>query len=261
MLTDDLPIYIFDGTFYGLLTAVFESYERKHPRIQLCCRETYAPEFFSGHIDIHSDKVKAQRVWKGLQQKVAPVHLGHFYKAFFSEQAAIHLALFRYARYIFDHPAGHDFNYGHEDVLTIAQMSQRVHREKHRMEAFVRFKKSGNGLFFAVISPDYNVLPLISKHFRNRYADQPWLIYDERRKYGIHYDLHTLHEVTIDLAKEQAIAEQDAVVIDGQEELFTLLWKDYFRSTNIAERRNIKLHIQHVPKRYWRYLTEKEGKL
>ncbi|MEO6759204.1 MAG: DUF4130 domain-containing protein, partial [Saprospiraceae bacterium] len=25
----------------------------------------------------------------------------------------------------------------------------------------------------------------------------------------------------------------------------------------IPERRNLKLHLQHVPKRYWKYLTEK----
>ncbi len=260
MLTD-LPVYVFDGTFYGLLTAVFESYERKHSIVQLSTTDSYTPEFFSGHTTIHTDRAKALRVWKGLQRKITPAHMQQFYRAFFSELPAVHLSMFRYAHYIFDHPAGYDGNYGHEDVLTIAQTAQRVHREKHRMEAFVRFKKSGNGLFFAVVNPDYNVLPLIGRHFRNRYADQPWLIYDERRKYGIHYDLHTLHEVTIDFTKEQAIAEQGTVIIDAQEELYTLLWKDYFKSTNIAERRNMKLHIQHVPKRYWRYLTEKEGKL
>ncbi|RZJ49641.1 MAG: DUF4130 domain-containing protein, partial [Chryseobacterium sp.] len=25
----------------------------------------------------------------------------------------------------------------------------------------------------------------------------------------------------------------------------------------IVERKNLKLHVQHVPKRYWKYLTEK----
>ncbi|KAA9213958.1 DUF4130 domain-containing protein, partial [Acinetobacter baumannii] len=34
-------------------------------------------------------------------------------------------------------------------------------------------------------------------------------------------------------------------------------WKDYFNSVNISARKNIKLHIQYVPKRYWRYMNEK----
>src|SRR5690606_39662819 len=35
------------------------------------------------------------------------------------------------------------------------------------------------------------------------------------------------------------------------EEKFQQLWKQYFKSTNIVERKNDKLHLQHVPKRYW----------
>lgn len=256
-----LPSYIFDGTLAGLLSAVFESYERKHPIVQLYRQELYTPDFFSEAVHIASDSVKSERVWKGLKAKISSVHLRHFFNAFFSEQATVHACMFRYARYIFDHPAGHDFNYGNDDVLTITQISQRVHREKHRMEAFVRFRKSDNGLFFAVIAPDYNVLPLICRHFRSRYADQHWVIYDERRKYGMHYDLQHLHEVTLDFTTEQGVVETTALQIDAHEELYAVLWKDYFKSTNIKERRNMKLHIQHVPKRYWRYLTEKEADL
>ncbi|RZL34744.1 MAG: DUF4130 domain-containing protein, partial [Pedobacter sp.] len=46
--------------------------------------------------------------------------------------------------------------------------------------------------------------------------------------------------------------------LNEKEELYTHLWKDYFKSTNIESRKNTKLHVQHVPKRYWKYLTEKQ---
>ena len=42
-----------------------------------------------------------------------------------------------------------------------------------------------------------------------------------------------------------------------QEQLYDQLWKDYFNSINIKERQNVKLHVQYLPKRYWRYLNEK----
>lgn len=250
--------YIFDGTLYGLLTAVFESYERRHRAVKLVCEAHYAPEMFAEGIEVYTHREKAGRVWNGLSKKISKTHLKHFYSAFLSEQAIIFQQLFNYAHYVVDHPEGYDFNYGNEDVLSIARMSQKVHREKHRMEAFIRFKKSAKGMFFALVSPDYNVLPLIARHFKNRYADQPWLIYDEKRKYGIHYDLNSVHEVTISLKNQHALTEQAEVTLDAQEELYATLWKDYFKSTNIVERKNMKLHIQHVPRRYWRYLTEKE---
>ena len=38
---------------------------------------------------------------------------------------------------------------------------------------------------------------------------------------------------------------------------YQVLWKSYFDSVNIPERKNMKLHLQHVPRRYWKYLSEK----
>ena len=40
-------------------------------------------------------------------------------------------------------------------------------------------------------------------------------------------------------------------------EQYDQLWKDYFHSVNIQARQNMKLHIQYVSKRYWRYMNEK----
>ncbi|RYZ23730.1 MAG: DUF4130 domain-containing protein, partial [Chitinophagaceae bacterium] len=45
---------------------------------------------------------------------------------------------------------------------------------------------------------------------------------------------------------------------DEAESIYQELWKQYFKSVNIAARKNTKLHIQHMPKRYWKYLPEKQ---
>lgn len=44
---------------------------------------------------------------------------------------------------------------------------------------------------------------------------------------------------------------------DETEGLYQKLWKQYFSSVNISARKNLKLHIQHMPRRYWKYLPEK----
>jgi probable DNA metabolism protein len=99
------------------------------------------------------------------------------------------------------------------------------------------------------------VLPLIANHFKERYADQRWLIYDCRRKYGLYYDLREVSEVMIHFNEGDS---QEENVYDEKESLYQELWKQYFDSVNIKARRNMKLHIQHVPKRYWKYLIEKQ---
>ena len=83
------------------------------------------------------------------------------------------------------------------------------------------------------------------------------MIFDLKRNYGIYYDLNQVS--TLEIVKEN-IRNQPALLEvewDSTEMEYQKLWKNYFKSTNIKSRKNTKLHMQHVPKRYWRYLTEK----
>ncbi|WP_262708311.1 TIGR03915 family putative DNA repair protein [Chryseobacterium sp. CH21] len=145
-------------------------------------------------------------------------------------------------------------NFADSDVLKISKICKSVDRERHRMTAFVRFEKMQDGVFFSKIDPDFNVLPLIRKHFKDRYQDQKWMIYDLRRNYGLLYDLDDCEffypDEKIDLNHYQQ-------KFHDEEKSYQVLWQRYFTKTNIVERKNMKLHIQHVPKRYWKYLTEK----
>ena len=255
-----MELYVFDGTLEGLLTSIFYSYERKAEQVKLVSQENYLPDVFQTSVTVLSDETKANRVWKGLRQKLNGEWMKRFYKSFLSEQPETFQDLFDFARYIIDNPPGSEENFGNKYVLAISQMDRKVHREKHRMEAFIRFQQTADGMFYAHIDPDFNVLPLISDHFRKRYADQKWIIFDLKRKYGLFYDLDKVEEITFDFTTEMssnlnALPQQ---VLDPKEELYSLLWKDYFRSTNIPARKNMKLHIRHVPKRYWKYLSEKQ---
>src|SRR5690606_10431060 len=180
----------------------------------LVVQQYYIRDVFSEALLICSDSEKAKRVWRGLQTKANKSAIVDFYKAFLSEDPLTFQQLFNYALYLFDNPKGHFNNYGNDYVLGVTQMSQKVHREKHRMEAFVRFQKSGSSLYYATVSPDFNVLPLIVPHFKNRYADQTWVIYDERRKYGIFHDLNgSLHEVTFEFKPLTAAPDQSLTTV------------------------------------------------
>ena len=108
------------------------------------------------------------------------------------------------------------------------------------------------------MEPDFNVLPLISKHFQRRFADQKWIIYDLKRKYGLFYDLEKVDIIELELPESFDPTKTNRVFFMNEELEFQSLWQDYFSSTNIPSRKNMKLHIQHVPKRYWKYLSEKQ---
>ncbi len=249
--------YLFDGTLEGLLTAVFERFERKPISVSLKVKALFQPDAFNEEFDIMNDRLKADRVWNGIKKRLDKNWMRRFYCAYLSELPEVFDSLFHFTTYLFQEPAGAEFNYGNEHVLTLAKTAQKVEREKHRMEAFIRFKETKDGLFYCGIDPDFNVLPLIAKHFKDRYADQHWLIYDLKRGYGLFYNLEMVEEVNME-SKNNIALTNTTHFMDPKEELYSILWKDYFKSTNIVSRKNTKLHVQHVPKRYWKYLTEKE---
>lgn len=252
--------YVFDGSFEGLLTAIFEFYDRKPGSVKLVCQADFEPILLDETFEVISDEAKARRVWTGLTKKLAPEWRTRFYKCYLSESQEIFQHLFDFACYIFDNPEGAESNFGHPSVIALSKMDKSVNREKHRMKAFIRFQETADGIFYAPVEPDYNVLPLIASFFKNRYADQKWIIYDLKRKYGLFYDLEKVAEIVLDYLPETAKSKVQlpSDVLQDKEELYALLWKDYFKSTNIPARKNMKLHVQHVPKRYWKYLTEKK---
>lgn len=169
------------------------------------------------------------------------------------------MLLYRYIRKAIGNNNFSAGDYGDAEILRVAQTAKMVSREKHRMEAFVRFMLTKDDIYFAHIEPDFNVLPLILPHFESRYADQKWIIYDLKRKYGLYYDLHFTKYISLDLTGKLNSGTLDPNVYAGSEVEFQELWQRYFKSTNIISRKNLKLHIQHVPKRYWKYLSEKSS--
>src|SRR6218665_2881846 len=126
-----MNVYVFDGTFEGLLTAVFEYYERKAKAIQLVVQDPYQPSLLNDDFIVITDTVKAKRVWTGLLKKLDKEWARRMYVAWLSEDQDTFRDLFHFAVYIFDNPQGAYGNYGNEYVLAVAQMERKVHREKH----------------------------------------------------------------------------------------------------------------------------------
>ena len=164
--------------------------------------------------------------------------------------------ILNFIRYVFDSAINIEEDYGNRYVTRLSEIIKMVRREKHRMEAFIRFQKLKDETFYAAIEPDFNVLPLLIRHFKSRYADQKWLIYDTRRKYGLFYDLHNTEYIELDFSTENKPGNVKAAFTED-EVIYQHLWKNYFTSVNIPARKNTKLHLRHIPKRYWKHLTEK----
>lgn len=249
---------VYDGSFEGFLTCVFELYERKLETGRIVREALYQPMLDEQVMEVTVDSKKADRVWLGLKRKVSTETLNNIYKTFLSERVGMEEHALTFIRYAFKN-AEAEKDFSNQSTLYISQTARQVHREKHRMEAFVRFQLTSDGIYYSAIEPDFNVLPLIIKHFKDRYADQHWIIYDRKRNYGIQYSCEAgkVSEIQLTLTDEAKGVFLAASVVAEEELHYQHLWRKYFSSVNILPRKNMKLHVRHVPLRYWKYLTEK----
>jgi probable DNA metabolism protein len=248
---------VYDGTFDGFLTAVFEVYEYKYKDAAVVTAKRYQPNIYNTKHDVITNEIKANRVWKGLKQKISAKAASEIYHCFLAD-VAVETTLLGYIQYAFSSSKTIEWDYTNIHVTQVRDWAHKVHRERHRMEAFIRFQLTKDELYYAVIQPDYNVLPLLETHFKRRYADQKWMIYDVLRKYGIYYDLNEVSVVEMNFSEAANKGKDVSAIYDEEEDLYQSLWQNYFKSVNIVARKNIKLHIQHMPKRYWKHLTEKK---
>ncbi|WP_276166644.1 TIGR03915 family putative DNA repair protein [Zobellia alginiliquefaciens] len=248
---------IYDGSFNGFLTAIFVAFDEKAQVVDIQKNSSSQSGLFSETETIFTQMDKAKRVWNGIHKKSHNA-IKDIYFAYLSETKGIELLLYRYIRKMFASASSISSDYSDSTVLKISQLARSVGREKHRMEAFVRFQLTKDNIYFSNIEPDFDVLPLITKHFRSRYADQQWLIYDVKRKYGIFYDMNQVEIITLELEAAYTNSLKKSVHFGEEEYNYQDLWNNYFKSTNIKFRINLKLHQQHVPKRYWKYLSEKK---
>lgn len=273
-------VFIYDGSYEGLLSCIFSIFKEGSLPTAICTEADYQPSLLDTATQIVTNDGWAARVLKGIDERTNARASRLAYKIFLSELPASEMLIYELIQAIIRY--GNESileNFANSHILRAAQIEKMIHREVHRMHAFVRFQKSQDGLFCAVIDPDFNVLPLIGDHFERRYADQSWLIFDTRRHYGLHYDQEKMAFVSLDnpvLKRAMHLlqgAEHKGVELSGgelkgnefdanefkdsREMEYQLLWKSYFQSVNISERNNSKLHLRHMPKRYWKYLIEK----
>ncbi|MDR0430937.1 MAG: TIGR03915 family putative DNA repair protein [Tannerellaceae bacterium] len=250
-------VFRYDKTFEGLLTAVFDAYSRKTFPDTLLSEAEPAPMFMEQEYRVVTETGKSTRVWMALNKKLSREVCGMLMHVWLSELPKSDELLLRYMRKVFDSPHSVTTNFTDDDVVQVEKIARKVSRERMHLIQFVRFIKAADDIFFAPVSPIYNALPLTLHYFTDRFADQKWLIYDIRRRYGYFYDLNTAEEVTLNDDTHLLGGKLDEKLMAQDEKLFQDMWKTYFQALTIKERLNPKLQRQHMPRRFWKFLPEK----
>ncbi len=129
-------------------------------------------------------------------------------------------------------------------IRTLQQLCQQVGHEIHRFKGLLRFAEMDPATLRAVLEPDFNILIPVALYFRRRLGGQSWLIVDAKRRQAAHWDQQALRFMAVEAPPR------------GTQDEITRLWQAFYRSVAIPDRKNEKLRRQHMPERYWKYLSE-----
>ncbi|WP_245603192.1 TIGR03915 family putative DNA repair protein [Maribacter antarcticus] len=246
-------IFSYDGSFNGFLTAVFIAFEYKLIHVDIQPTGRIQNGLFTETETIFTNIDKAKRVWNGIRNRNYTASK-NIYFAFLSEQRGIEPLLYSYIRKLMNHNEKSTAGFSSDCFLRINQLAHKVAKKKRHVEAKLDFQLTRDAIYFAQIAPDFNVLPLLSKHFRSQYANKPWIIYDTKRNYGLYYNLSGVEVIGLDLT--DSFLNQ----IISNETIFNVeMGNSSFENLNIKSHISLKLYHSYAPKRNSNYISEKQA--
>ncbi|AOY76115.1 TIGR03915 family putative DNA repair protein [Clostridium formicaceticum] len=244
--------FVYDGSFEGMLTAIYEAYYRSEKPERIVREDTLQENLFVSLIPIVTDEEKAGKVYNAIKDKISSRALRNVFYAFLSEEAETATTVYQYLRLGWRIGARIDDCHGDDRVLSLHKLSQKVSKEAHRMTGLLRFQKLETDIYYAEIEPDHNITALLAPHFARRMADQNWIIHDVKR------DLAALYDKEKWVMTEGKL--QGEIVLDEEEMQYQGLWRKYFKAIAIKNRKNPRLQKAYMPKRYWKHLIELKEK-
>ena len=151
---------LYDGSFDGLLTAIFEVFEYRYKDVEIRNRETFQQENMFAEIhEVVTQQEKSERVLNKLEKSIGKSGINDLLRVYLSEDDELEQLILSVVRHSVKFSDENVLkNFANDDVLKISKICKSVSRERHRMTAFVRFEKMQDNIYFAKIDPDFNVL-------------------------------------------------------------------------------------------------------
>ncbi len=239
-------IYCYDGTFDGLLCCVFESYNSREIPTDILADTKELPFLLPvKHIATISDR--ARRVRRSIPQKLGAEAADFVRRAFLTCHAQKELLLLRFLRLGYEKGPVVLRMLTDDTVHALTEAVRHLGNEAHLLTGFVRFSEA-NGVLVSMIEPKNIVLPIIAPHFCSRYPNERFVLYDNTHSMAL------LHQ-----SGAWEIADVDAFSMpdpDEEERKYRALWRLFYDTIEVEGRHNPRCRMGHMPKRYWRCMTE-----
>ena len=235
-------IYVYDGSFEGLLTVIFDSYKVMEDLEDIVKKDNQI-DFISDKINCVTDLEKADRVKKSVIKNFSYSFYNNLLMVFSSCHEKKEIAIAKTIKKLY--VKGFYYLESADDyVVLFRKILKRVSGEIHSYKGLLRFEEL-EGFLFAKFQPENDILYYIFKHFKRRLVKEKFIIADIKRNRAVIYDGERAEFFDYKMSDNFRI-----------EDNYVDLWRVFYDAIAIEERKNKKLRIQNMPKKYWENLPE-----
>lgn len=248
-----MNVFLCQNSFDGILSGIFEVYASKinldECRLEL--EDQYEPALFAKYRIVQTEAWKAERVAKKIRTDMSEEVYIRLYRAALHHSpdradwilrfVGLGLQYKRRVRYMLQEPA----------VYEIFQMDRYVGREACFLREVARFECLKSGIYYCKVGPVNQVLELVAEYFADRFTDMNWIIYDEVHGSAA---LHSKNGWLIHHGITDSDIEQ--LTMESEKDIYVDLWKVFFKTIAIKERKNERCQRTLLPLRYRKYIVE-----
>lgn len=240
--------FLYDGSFYGLLTVIYECYMSKIVPVNILDVNNYEINIFDIYEFIKTDLDKANKLYNAIYTNISYDTLYNAYNAFLSVEKDKEINILKYILLGFKVKSKVNNMLSIDYVFKVYSLRKNVLMEAHRLKGLLRFVQLNEKLYYASIHPDNNVIENIGNHFINRLPNENFVIHDKNRDIAFIYNTKTYMITELKNLKLPPLSDT--------EKMYQTLWRSFFNTISIKERSNPRLQMQYMPKKYWKDLIE-----
>lgn len=246
-------VYICEDTPDGIFTALYEVWPEKirDDRVRIRPDGIYEYELFTQYHYIETDMEKAVKVARSITNRISGEAYRQVYGAALSREEDKIEAIFAFLVTGFKQGAGIIDMHGRAEVCRMFELCRNVTNESQTFREFLRFSQMENGVLLARIKPRNFVLPLMAEHFQDRFPEENFVIIDDNHEMGL---FHAQGKKWFLSPIDRDSIEQIWGARPVQE--YEQLWKTFFKTIAIEQRRNYKCQRNLCAIRYRDYMTE-----
>ena len=243
----NMKIIVYDGTFEGFLTVIFTSYKENF-KVKIESEKDQISFLDQKYIKTNFEKAK--RVEDSIKKNISKEFYYDIKIAFKSDYKNKDTIIARLIKLSFL-KGEKIIKSTNKYAIAFNKMVKNYSREAHAFKGLLRFKEIQEGFLFAKYESHNDILEDLSRHFLQRMPKEKFVIYDKNRNkafVSIYGNFEVVEILNLDIKESK------------KEEFFQNLWIGFYDAIAIKERKNKKLMIENMPKKYWKYLPEKNRK-